>query len=40
MGTEMRSLAEIDNALEMAGVSEGQHMVVYAPILFSQPEYL
>ena len=30
-GTEMRSLAEIDNALEMAGVSEGQHMVVYAP---------
>ena len=30
-GTEMRSLAEIDMALEMAGVSEGQHMVVYAP---------
>ena len=30
-GTEMRSLAEIDNALEMAGVSEGQHMIVYAP---------
>ena len=30
-GTEMRSLAEIDNALEMAGVSECQHMVVYAP---------
>ena len=30
-GTEMRSLAEIDNALDMAGVSEGQQMVVYAP---------
>ena len=29
-GTEMRSLAEIDNALEMAGGSEGQHIVVYA----------
>lgn len=29
-GTEMRSLIEIDDALEMAGVSDGQHIVVYA----------
>ncbi len=29
-GTEMRSLAEINDALEMGGVSEGQHIVVYA----------
>ena len=29
-GTEMRSPAEIDAALEAAGVSDGQHIVVYA----------